>query len=430
VNLDLVQDRIWALHPAKMDEIDAVISQLLAGVKIDFDAAKYQAETGNRPFAPYTGGSIAVIDVFGTISQRASLMSSWSGGTSSEKIGAQIREALDNPEIGGIILRMNSPGGTVHGVSALADLIRQGREKKRIVGFCDGLMCSACYWIGSACTTVVATKTSEIGSIGVIATHYDMSERDKQNGVTRTFVTAGKYKIQAPDNAPLSKEGLAGLQDAVDTYYSIFIDAVSENRAMETEDVLKMADGRTFVGQAALDIGLIDNIGNFDLALKLVREGEHKTMDEKEKKAMEERLLALEKQNGELMATLSANDAVMAEAKRREAELAAQVKRKSIELSVRKLVDEGKVTPAKVDAGLVDFLVALDGLGEIAVTVDGEEKKVLASEWMVEHVLSAAVPMGLNRDVAVDGTAKPKTDKEVELGCEIAAYLNLEGDKE
>jgi len=429
MNLGLVQDRIWALHPAKMDEIDAVIKRLINGVKIDFDVEKYQAESGQRPFAPYAGGNIAVIDVFGTIAQRANIMASYSGGTSSEKIGAEIQKALDNPDIGGIILRLNSPGGTVHGVSACADLIREGRQRKRIVGYCDGLMCSAAYWIGSACTTLVATKTSEIGSIGVIATHYDVSKQDEKEGIKRTYVTAGKYKVKAPDNAPLSPEGAAGLQDAVDTYYSIFVDGVAQNLGVTTEKVLGMADGRTFIGQAALDVGLIDHIGNFDLALKLVREGEQQKMDEKEKLAMEARLAELENQNSSLKTMVLTNENLMAEAKSREVALAAQVRRKGIELSVQKLLDEKKTTPAKVDAGLVDFLVALEILGEITVSVGGEEKKLSAESWAMEHLVSSA-PLKLNEEVAPESEAKPKTDDEVRTGCEIAAYLNLEGEEE
>ncbi len=130
-------------------------------------------------------------------------------------------------------------------------------------------MASAAYLIGSAADIIIASQTSQVGSIGVISAHFDRSGFDEKRGVKRALLYSGKYKVMGNDTEPLTDEARAYIQDKLDTYYTLFVDTIARNRGVSAETVVKdMADGRTFIGSKALDAGLIDVIGTLDGVLK------------------------------------------------------------------------------------------------------------------------------------------------------------------
>jgi signal peptide peptidase SppA len=161
-----------------------------------------------------------------------------------------------------IILAIDSPGGTVDGTQALADAVLAARESKPIVTLASGAMASAAYWIGSAAQQVfIADGTTTVGSIGVVATHVDVSGAEAQRGIKTTEIFAGKYKRMASQYAPLTESGRATIQDQVDYTYSLFVSAVASQRGVSEEQVLKdMADGRVFIGAQAVQAGLVDGV--------------------------------------------------------------------------------------------------------------------------------------------------------------------------
>jgi signal peptide peptidase SppA len=183
-----------------------------------------------------------------------------SGGASSQLIARDLGRALEDRSVHSIVLLIDSPGGTVDGTQDLARQVRAGLERKPIVTLADGTMASAAYWIGAAGAEVlISSDTTLVGSIGVVATHKDMSAAERAQGVKTTEIAAGKYKRIASQFEPLSEEGRATLQEQVDYLYSIFVDQVADLRGLPSEKVLKdMADGRVFIGQQAVAAGLVD----------------------------------------------------------------------------------------------------------------------------------------------------------------------------
>jgi hypothetical protein len=127
-------------------------------------------------------------------------------------------------------------------------------------------MASAAYWIGSAANSVYITDaTTIVGSIGVVTTHTDVSKAQAASGVKTTEIAAGKYKRIASSYEPLTKEGRQTIQDQVDYTYALFVDAVAKQRGVSTDKVLSdMADGRIFIGQQAIDAGLVDGVSTLD----------------------------------------------------------------------------------------------------------------------------------------------------------------------
>ena len=261
----------WAIIPEKLYEIQEIYSTHLRGEKIDI--AGIEARIG-KPLENETQNydvinDIAVIPIHGVTAKRANMFMRISGGVSTELAGRDIAEALNNPGIKGLILDIDSPGGTVDGTLELANIIFEGRDKKPVVAFSDGIMASAAYWIGSAAHKVyISGDTGQTGSIGVVATHVDYSEREKRMGIKTTEVYAGKYKRVVSQYKPLSKDGKQELQDRVDYLYSVFVDAVARHRGVSSETALKnMADGKVFVGKQGINAGLVDGVSTLDRLL-------------------------------------------------------------------------------------------------------------------------------------------------------------------
>lgn len=254
----------WAIEPGKLLEIQAIYLAHARGEKADL--AAIEARLG-RPLAnepkPYTiDQGVAILPVEGVIAKRANMFMDISGGVSTELLGRDLQAALQDPAVHSIILAVDSPGGSVDGTQALASQIRAGAAQKPIVTLASGTIASAAYWLGSAGSAVyIADGTTISGSIGVVASHTDYSKARADRGITVTEITAGKYKRIASDNAPLTKEGKQYLQDQVDYYYSLFVNAVAAHRNSSAEAVLaNMADGRVWIGQQGIDAGLIDAI--------------------------------------------------------------------------------------------------------------------------------------------------------------------------
>ena len=258
----------WAIEPAKLLEIQAIYATHLRGDKIDLAAVEQRLgrPLNNEPKAYNIIDGVAVLPIEGVIAKRANLFTQISGGASTELVARDMRAALADPAVHSIILAIDSPGGTVDGTQALASLVRDAAGTKPIVSLASGAMASAAYWIGSAAQAVyIADTTTVVGSIGVVATHTDVSGAEAQRGVKTTEIYAGQYKRIASAYAPLSDAGRQTIQDQVDYTYSIFVAAVAEQRGVSEKAVLKnMADGRIFQGQQAIDAGLVDGVSTLD----------------------------------------------------------------------------------------------------------------------------------------------------------------------
>lgn len=268
----------WAIMPTMFGEIQGIYARHMRGEKIDL--AGVEARLGGPLPGPTKGydvaGGVAVIPVDGVLAKRMNLMTQISGGTSMQTLGSDIQEAIDDPAVRTIILNVDSPGGTVDGTQELSNLIFAARGTKPIIALADGTMASAAYWIASAADQVfVSSDTAQVGSIGVVATHVDVSGAQSQSGVKTTEIAAGRYKRIASQYAPLSPEGRQSIQDQVDYTYSVFVNDVARNRGTTPEAVVEdMADGRIFLGQQAIDAGLADGVSTLSELIGRANAGE------------------------------------------------------------------------------------------------------------------------------------------------------------
>lgn len=263
----------WALEPRKHEQLVAVYGAYLRGEKIDLEAI--EAQMGKPLQNEEQDGyeivdGVAVIPVHGIMAKRMNLFTRISGGASTQLIARDLRNAQVDRRVHSILLDIDSPGGQVDGTQALADQVFAMRDgDKPIVALADGQMTSGAYWLGSAASELyISGDTVITGSIGVAMQHVDVTRANEKMGVTVTDIYAGKYKRIASENKPLSDEGRAALQEMVDAIYKVFVDAVARNRGTDPDSVLQnMADGRLFVGRAAVEAGLVDGVSTFDAVI-------------------------------------------------------------------------------------------------------------------------------------------------------------------
>lgn len=206
-------------------------------------------------------GAVAVIPIYGVLEHRASLWTMIFGGTSYTAIQAQVRAAVAAPDVGSIVLHIDSPGGSVAGLAETAAEILAARDNKKVIAVADTLCASAAYWLGSQASEIVVTPSAEVGSIGVITAHEDISAMLEGMGVKVTTISAGKFKVEGSPFEPLGDEAKAALQKRVDEYYDMFARAVAKGRNATPEAVRSgFGEGRVVGAKEAVKLGMADRM--------------------------------------------------------------------------------------------------------------------------------------------------------------------------
>ena len=203
--------------------------------------------------------------IVGTIAHRANMLAESSGGTSVQAMTQQFRALVNDPSISAIVLDVDSPGGNVAGIQEFAQEIYQARRSMPIVAVANSMMASASYWLASSASEIVATPSSTLGSIGVIAAHEDASKYLDQQGIKMSLITAGKYKGRNNPYEPITEEGRAALQKRVDETYATFTRTVARNRGVKVDDVRTgFAEGDVVGAEEAVKLGMADRVATIE----------------------------------------------------------------------------------------------------------------------------------------------------------------------
>lgn len=265
----------WAIVPAKLIEIQDIYYAHLRGERADIAALEAAA---GRSFDNEQQGytiedGVAVVPLQGVLSKRANMFQQVSGGASHQLFARDMRNALADPAVNAILVEIDSPGGSADGTQLAAQAVRAARGVKPVATLADGTMASAAYWIGAFADEVYAVDSgTQLGSIGVVATHVDVSRAEQMAGRKTTEIYAGQYKRIASSYAPLTEPGRASLQEMVDNLYGIFVQNVADARGRSVDTVLSsMADGKLFMGHQAVSAGLADGIASRDEILDALR---------------------------------------------------------------------------------------------------------------------------------------------------------------
>lgn len=266
----------WAILPGKLAVIQSLLHLRAQGHRLTAEEVGAQLAAGGRGGEAAMGrGSVAVLPLVGTIIPRGDLLLESSGAMSVQRFGSSFRQALADTAVGHIVLDVDSPGGQVGGVAELAAEIFRARGQKRIVAVANHLAASGAYWIASAADEVVISPSGEVGSIGVLAMHEDMSQLLESTGVKINLITAGKYKGEGSPFEVLGDDARAAIQARVDEYYAMFTGDVARHRGVTRAEVVNgFGQGRVVGASMAVALGMADRVGTLaETVQRLLKSG-------------------------------------------------------------------------------------------------------------------------------------------------------------
>lgn len=254
----------WAILPEKLDEIVSLVEDHANGERLSTEEVQARIGVVVKPEARVAGG-LAVVPIYGVIAQRTNVLSAISGGTSTQILGETISAYVADRSVTGIVLDIDSPGGSVFGVTELANRILGMRGTKPIVAMVNSLAASAAYWIASAADEIAITPGGLAGSIGVVGVHVDNSKAEEIQGRKTTLISAGKYKTDGSDLEPLTETARAEMQARVDSYYDRFVADVARGRGVaETRVRNGFGEGRVVTSSDALKLGMADRVATIE----------------------------------------------------------------------------------------------------------------------------------------------------------------------
>lgn len=260
-----------AIHPQKAEVIVSSLTERLGITQIRSAMMEDDDEYFSRKARKDSGydvlEGIAIIPVYGTLVQKLGTLRPYSGMTGYDGIRRVFLTAINDPEVKGICLDIDSPGGEVAGCFDLVDLIYAERGKKPIHAILSENAFSAAYAIASAADKIYVPRTGGVGSVGVIVIHCDWSQHIKEEGLKVSIITYGNRKAESNPYVALSDEAKAAIQHDVDEMGRLFVSTVSRNRGL-SETVIRNTQAACYLAAEGVQMGLADVVASPDVAFQ------------------------------------------------------------------------------------------------------------------------------------------------------------------
>lgn len=215
------------------------------------------------------GESVALIHIDGVIAGTGTV---YEGYITPEYLLDQLDQALADPDVAAIVLRIDSPGGTVAASWEIAEAVRRAAEEKPVVASIGDVGASGAYMVAAQCDRIVASPGSAVGSIGVIMEVPNIEGLLDKLGVEFTTITTGEFKDSGSPYRSLTETETARYREQMAGAYDQFIADVAEGRDMTEAEVRELATGWVWLGAEAMDLGLIDELGTFDDGIEAAAE--------------------------------------------------------------------------------------------------------------------------------------------------------------
>jgi signal peptide peptidase SppA len=257
------------IAPQKLEVILAALAPRL-GIEAPPVSAVVSVERASRKPYEVTPDGIAIIPVEGTLVHKTRGIDALSGLRSYVDIQQEIEDAATDPTIKGILLEIDSPGGEVAGAFDVADTVYSARATKPLIAVANNDAFSAAYLLASAAQRIYVSRTSGVGSVGVIVSHLDMSGNDEKMGYRYTIVSAGARKADFNPHAPLSEEAKSVLEGEIARTYGLLVNTVARNRGLP-EAAVRGTEAGLFFGSDALNVKFADRLGTRQDALADLR---------------------------------------------------------------------------------------------------------------------------------------------------------------
>jgi len=272
--LDHILSQPWAIQPDWLEVISG-IAQREGDIHAVMDQREQRFEALDAMPGDRLEGAtrvrvrdgVAIVQAIGPLIRYGNLFSMVSGTQSLQMLAQDFRTALESPEVQAIILYADGPGGQAAGIHEFANQVFDARAgDKPVVAYVAGMAASAHYWFTSAASEIVIDATAELGSIGVVFGYTDYSEADKKAGRKRIEVVSSRAPLKRA--APTEEKGLQEIQARANAIEEVFLQSVARNRGVTVETVASdFGQGGILVGQAAVEAGIADRLGDFESLL-------------------------------------------------------------------------------------------------------------------------------------------------------------------
>ncbi len=268
--LRFLSNQHWAMSPDVFDAMTGILERRAAGER----AGEMDDILGTTPKEEprmQVIGSTAVIPVRGVLARYADQINGicQDQGRSAEALQRDLSRAASDPSVRQVVLRIDSPGGTVAGTAETADAIRAvSAGGKPVTAFVDGLAASAALWLASQADQIVASSASaQIGSIGVITAHVDVSRRQEQAGYRVHVLRSTALKAPGAMGEALNADQLASINRQLADLHHAFAVAVQAGRGLNDQQRDAVATGEVWTATRAIELGLADRITAWDVLL-------------------------------------------------------------------------------------------------------------------------------------------------------------------
>ncbi len=213
-----------------------------------------------------------------------------------DRLARQLRQLRQDEDIKAVVLRINSPGGSVTASEEIQREVLLSRDKKPVIVSMGDYAASGGYWIATGANHIFAEPNTITGSIGVFGLQFNVQKLANSNGLTWDVVKTGRYADRTTISRPKTPQELAISQKSVNQIYDQFLNKVAESRKLPKQKVAQIAQGRVWSGQDAKALGLVDEIGGIDDAIEYAAEqaklGENWELEEYPKlRSLEQRIL-------------------------------------------------------------------------------------------------------------------------------------------
>jgi protease-4 len=186
---------------------------------------------------------------------------------SSEQILKHLTEFRHDPNVKSIVLRIDSPGGSVGASQEIYKEVMRTNEVKPVIASMGSMGASGGYYAALGAENIIANPGTMTGSIGVIVKFPNLEGLFEKIGYRSEVIKSGPLKDVGASNRPMSEEERKLMQDLIDNVYGQFVRDIAAARDMEEDIIRELADGRVYTGEQALEVGLIDSLGNFTDAI-------------------------------------------------------------------------------------------------------------------------------------------------------------------
>jgi signal peptide peptidase SppA len=254
------------------DALAVMLSRVRDGQPLSAELPHYKEIREKMKPAVERVGDLAIVPISGVLARKPDIYElAFFGFEDMLEIDRMLREVTSDPNISGVLLDIDSPGGFVNGTPELGDLVARLAKIKPVVSHTSGMAASAAYWIAAQAPTVIASRSAIVGSIGVYAALYDLAAYYAEMGVKVEVFTnkEATFKAAGLPGTSLSDEQRAHFQARVQRDFTEFKAAVNGPRPQVGPDAMR---GQTFNGIEAKKLGLVDGIGDRTFALATLRQ--------------------------------------------------------------------------------------------------------------------------------------------------------------